>query len=84
MAQPGGLDADQEFGVTRRVELEVGDRQRSGVGIAARSTDLIEDCAADSHGHQLALPDPRFRRNPFLSLRARVDDRDDGFGEGAT
>ena len=28
VAQAGGLDADQELGVTRRVEVEVGDRQR--------------------------------------------------------
>ena len=57
VAEPRGLDADEQLGVTRRREVEVGDGDRSRLGVVARCADPVEDGSADVHALQTAVPD---------------------------
>jgi hypothetical protein len=82
VAQPGGLDADQQFVVAGWGQLELGDREGPRFGVAPGQADVVEDGAADLHASSLpdALGAPKHRS---LSLSARVNDRERCFGESA-
>ena len=55
MAEAGGLDADQEFGVAGRREFELADGEGPRFGVGPGPTDLFEHGAADPHGDQPAV-----------------------------
>ncbi len=55
MAQPCGLDADQQFGVAGRREVELADGERPRFGVRPGPSDLFEHSAADPHDHQPAV-----------------------------
>ena len=56
MAQAGGLDADQKFGVTGRCEFELADGDAAVIRRSGRGpSDLFEHGATDPHDDQPAV-----------------------------
>ena len=51
VTQPGGFDADQEFALTRRRQIQLADGQRFRLGVGAGEPDLLEDRSTDLPFH---------------------------------
>ena len=51
VTQPGGFDADQEFALTRRRQIQLADGERFRLGVGAGEPDLFEDRSTDLPFH---------------------------------